>query len=212
LIEARQLARALPSLKDILNVAATLAIGRPLDDQNLSKIAEQALKLWEDCLEQRKSTKNLILFRAESLQKELNRQNEIPKPKKFPVAHYDFLRLMIGGRSKKRRTKIYRNYVKELIWRGHVSALTHPTRHTLKMSPEDAGKLADPVSVDEINKLMKLEETSVISNERSFQMKARDFLKWRAQQKAEQRKGAAKSRWEKEKSKNPLDTPPSPKK
>jgi hypothetical protein len=177
-----------------------LAIGRSLDDQNLRKIAEQAMKLWEACLEGRKQTINFVSFREKSLKQELARQNEIPKPEKFPVTFDDFLRLMIGGRYKAGRLKIYRDYVKELIRRGHVSALTHPKNHTYKISAEDAEKLVAPASLDEIEFGMNHARQRIYkaSDQQLYQMDARDFLEWRAKQPAERARKAAIERWNKE--------------
>jgi hypothetical protein len=198
-LEAHQLKREIPPLKDLLNIAAMLAIGRPLDDENLRKIAEQAMKLWEACLDGRKQTMKFVSFREKSLKEELVRQNEIPKPKKFPVTFDDFLRLMIGGRYKANRVKIYRDYVKELIRRGHASALANPKNHTYKISLEDAEKLVAPASLDEISDAMQQEAAKVITHEQLYLMRARDFLEWRAKQPTERAKKAAAKRWNKKK-------------
>jgi len=195
--EARQLTRGIPPLKDLLNIAAMLAVGRPLDDQNLRKLAEQAMKLWEACLDQRKQTKNFVSFRTKTLKQELDRQGEIPKPEKFPVTFDDFLRLMIGGRYKAHRLKIYREYVKELIRRGHVSALTHPKNHTFGVSLTDAEKLVAPASLDEIEFGMNHAKQRIYkaNDQELYQMDASDFLEWRAKQPAERARKAAAKRW-----------------
>jgi hypothetical protein len=99
-MEGHQIEKEIPPLKDLLNIAAMLAVGRPLDDHNLRKIAEQAMKLWAACSDERNQTKAFVSFRMESLNKELARQNEIPIPGRFPVSFDEFLRLWIGGRNK----------------------------------------------------------------------------------------------------------------
>jgi hypothetical protein len=121
--EGHQIEKEIPPLKDLLNIAALLAVGRPIDDHNLRKIAEQAMKLWAACSDERNQTKAFVSFRIESLKNELARQNEIPKPGKFPISFDELLRLWIGGRNKDYRIKIYREYVREMSWQGKVSAI-----------------------------------------------------------------------------------------
>jgi hypothetical protein len=197
-VETRQLENEIPPLKDLLHIAAMLAIGRPLDDQNLRTIAGQAMKLWEACLEERNQTKTFVSFRAKSLEQELAKQAEIPKPENFPVTFDDLLKLWIGGRNKDYRIKIYRNYAKELIWRGHVSEVKYPRSHQERfasavMSDEEAGKLARPVSSAEIDDVMRQAAEKTIQYEELYRMSARDFLNWFKEYKANVRQERAKA-------------------
>ncbi|MGA3143126.1 MAG: hypothetical protein ABSF10_08790 [Verrucomicrobiota bacterium] len=128
---------------------------------------------------------------------------KIPTPKKFPVTFDEFLRLNVGGRHKDRREKIYRDYVKEMIRRGHVSQIQYPQSAGQKyaqavMSSEDAEKLAAPASLDEIESVMKKDRQLIYSSEELYRMHARDFLAWRAKQPSARAKKAAAKRWNKE--------------
>ena len=200
-LEARNRTGDIPSLNDLANIAATLAIGSARDTQSLSILAEQALQLWEECLHQRKRKIESIFRKANVKTQKLAEESEIPKPEKFPVTFDDFLRLIIGGRYKANRLKIYRDYVKELIRRGHVSALTHPKNHTYKISLEDAEKLVTPASLDEIEFGMNHAKQRIYkaSDQQLYQMDARDFIEWWSKQPAERARKAAVRRWNKKK-------------
>jgi hypothetical protein len=176
-----------------------LAIGRPIDDGNLRKLSEQAMKLWEACSDERNQTEKLVLLRAESLEKELARQNEISMPKKFPVTFEEMLRLWIGGRNKDYRIKIYREYVKETIWRGHVSAIKYPRNSqstnqrfiNAVMTSNEAEKLASPVTDGKVDSALKQLAEMPIDSEKLYRMTARDFLNWFAKYKADIRQKRA---------------------
>lgn len=205
-----QISKDFTPTSEIVPLAAVLAFGKPANTQNNSDIARQAFDLWQACNEERDKRVVHLAYRALARSKEAAKYDAIPKPKKHPVTHEDFLKLLIGGKSKSRRTKIYREYGKELIRRGRVSALANKR----KISVEEAENLIgdEPCSLDEIDALMKGEMFRVFLSEELYRMAANDFLEWKAKQPTEQRKRAAKSRWEKEKRKKTIDTPQTPEK
>jgi hypothetical protein len=122
---------------------------------------------------------------------------EVPVPKKYPVNFDEFLRLTVGGRHKARRLKIYRDYAKDMIWLGHV--VKHQYKNgTAVMTGEEAEKLAEPVSLDEVDNWIKSDKGALI-DEGIYLMRARAFLEWQAKQPAERARKAAAKRWNKQK-------------
>lgn len=93
------------------------------------------MKLWDACENMRRGkidqlTQSALEFKkgmAQLITRDLFRVKpiEIPTPKKYPVDFDEFLRLTVGGRYKDHREKIYRDYVKELVWRGHVKLIVN---------------------------------------------------------------------------------------
>jgi hypothetical protein len=200
-MEGKQIAKEIPPLKDLINITSTLAIGRPIDDQNLRKIAEQAMKLWAACSDERNQTIEFVSLRTEALETDLARQNEIPNPKKFPVTFDQRLKLWICGRNKNYRIGIYREYVKEMIWKGHISEIKYPKNlQSAKvrfaravMSYEDAAKLAKPISSSELNAAMKEDADRTIEKEGLYRIEARALLDWFKEYKASVRRRRARS-------------------
>jgi hypothetical protein len=121
---------------------------------------------------------------------------EIPIPKKYPVDFNEFLRLTVGGRHKARRLKIYRDYTKDMIWMGHV--FNHQYKNgTAVMTGIEAEKLAEPVSLDEVETWIKKDKIALI-DEGIYSIRARALLEWQAKQPSERGRKAAAKRWNKE--------------
>jgi hypothetical protein len=202
-----------PSTPRIAHIAAILANGNPTAQDHPSAIADQALKLWYAC----EGVRNAKIDELAQLRRETEKEVaqlftqglfpgetiKIPTPKKFPVTFDEFLRLTVGGNRKGRRLKIYRDYVKEMIRRGHVSQIQYPQSVSQKyaqavMSLEEAEKLAKPASWDEIESGMNEAGQLIYNSEELYKMHARDFLAWRAKQPTERARKAAAMRWSKE--------------
>lgn len=136
--------------------------------------------------------------------KDLEREREIPPPKKYPVTFDGFLRLTLGGRHKPRRVKIYREYVRNMIWQGHVGQIKYPQSAHQRiaravMTTEDAEKLAAPPSLDEIELGMNEAKRRTYDTNEFYQLYARDFLRWWHEYRRQQAKKSADRRWRKQK-------------
>jgi hypothetical protein len=198
-VEAQRRIRGFPSHKELVKIATTLAIGRPIDDGTLQVIVKQSLRLWGECLERRNHEIEFISLRAKARAQDLEKQNQIPKPKNYPVTADDFLKLLIGGKYKSRRMKIYRDYAKEMIWLSHINWLVHPRNPSDKISYEEAEKVAEPASPDEVDNWMNEFKQRKYHNEDAYTFPARIFLEWLAKQPSERASKAAKQRWAKSK-------------
>jgi hypothetical protein len=167
-------------------------------------MAEQAIALWAHCEMSRRAKINQIaqerFFRKAPLSDLVKHgeQIEIPPPKKYPVDFDEFLRLTVGGRYKAHRIKIYRDYIKDMIWLGHVFNHQYVNR-TAVMSGEEAKKLAEPASLSEIENWIKSDGDSLIESEGLYFQRASAFLDWRSKQPSERGRKAAAARWKKQK-------------
>lgn len=196
-MEAQRRIRELPSLKELINITATLAIGSKRDSQNLSILIEQAFQLWEACSYHRKQKIDFITLRAKARAQDLDRENKIPKPKKYPITFDEFLRLTIGGRYRDRRVKIYRAYAKEMIRWGHVNQLVNHPDPTKRLIRSEAEAIAVPASLSELESWMGMTTKSTFNNENDYGMAARAFLLWLSEQPSERGRNAALKRWNK---------------
>ena len=203
-VEARRRIRELPSIKELVKTTTALAIGRPIDSQNLQALVEVAFQLWENCIYQHKRKVEFISRRAAARAEEMALQSKISKPKKYPVTFDEFLKLTIGGRYRERREIIYRNYAKDMIWLSHINWLTHPRNPADKISYEEAVKIAKPASFDEVENWMKDCKERVYNDEESYTFAARVFLDWFGKQPSERAKKAADMRWGKERRQNEI--------
>ena len=155
------------------------------------------------CVYKRQQKIESLTLRAEAKAKDLAAENKIPKPKVCPVNFEDFLRLTIGGRSKSRRIKIYRDYAKDMIWIGHVRQLTNPKNPADKLSKEEAERIAKPASPDEIEMWMEAAKIQSYATEDRYIFAARIFMGWLARRPSELARKAAIKRWSKSKKSTP---------
>lgn len=187
-----------PSTRELANLVAVIARGQALNVHNHADFAKRALELWEACAETIDHEIEFRALRMVAKAKDKHEENKIPTPSKLPVLFDELLRLWIGGRNKDYRIKIYREYLKEIIWRGHVSQLKYPRVDGQKysqavMTTELAEGLADPASLDEIEDGMIHAKQQVISSKDLYQLQSRDFLNWFKKYKSELRQKRAQA-------------------
>jgi hypothetical protein len=127
--------------------------------------------------EERRIFKNSVAAWAET-QNAAQRTKGI-KPPKFPMKFKEFLRRAFGGRLHSERLRLYRKYL--------VCSFSN------YVDPED-------VAAKTIEKFSR----NGISNPTYFFEVVREIAEWRANNRLQQRRNAAKSRWQK-KSKKSLD-------
>lgn len=114
--------------------------GKPANIQNHSDSARQAFDLWMACNKERQN-RILNFAQVRFARAKVEAKNDtIPKPKKYPVTFDEFLRLMMGDKTRKERVEIFKEYVRELIRRGRVSALADPL-NKVRIYKEEAEKL-----------------------------------------------------------------------
>lgn len=169
--------------------------GRDVKPENLIIVANQALALWQQCATAKEIEidRQTRYARAHAVAES---QPQLPMPKKYPVTFDEFLRLTIGGRYKARRLKIYRDYAIDMIWLSHVHNHQYKNK-TAVMSEEEAEKIAEPASLDEVETWIKSDLAAPAPNELIYRLRAGALIDWLKKQPSERGRKAAGKRWNK---------------
>jgi hypothetical protein len=186
---------SLPPLFELASLAATLAHGRQINQASAEQLADEAFELWTACYGRREKRLTQQAYREIGREYEAARKAALPKPREYPVSFDEFLRLVIGGKDKADRLKIYRDYVKHMIWIGHIRALEYPSNPADKLSLEEAIKTALPASIDEVEAWIKHDKQRQYAHEELFAIDARSLLEWLAEQPKARARHAAVKRW-----------------
>ena len=160
--------------------------------------AEEAYNLWTECHEYRLRQIEFLYLREIRSEEEKLKFQIVPIPKKYPFGFDEYLRLIMPGKGRRFRIRIYREYVAELIWSSHVSQIKYPQSAHQRiaqavMTTGDAEKLAKPASEEEINDWMQHDAGRVFENQEFYQLDASHFLKWLSKYKANIRKKRAQA-------------------
>ena len=122
-------------------------------------------------------------------------------PKEFPVYLDEFLRLVIGGKSRGNRLGIYRIFVRDRVMaRIDVTRTIRSLRSQLRMAPGARPPVDEEVGCDEtfilgqIESEIKTEKSSGFSEEGFIFLRA-ELLGWISERRKEKAKKAANARW-----------------
>jgi hypothetical protein len=159
-----------PPVAEIAKIAAVLAskfdIRNPHD---LKFVAGQSIALWEQCEAARKSRIDILAMyaRAEAW------QNELPKPKSYPVKLDDFLKLLMPQKRVEDRMSFYREYLTHSIRVvNHMRNNADAVHTSIDSTPTPSG--------EEVSKCIAQIRERQFSRA-SYPNSASDFLRWLSQ-------------------------------
>lgn len=190
----QEIDKVVPPTSELARLAAFLAQGRLINKPSTAQFAQDAFDLWEACDAHRQKMLKQKTYAALGGEIVSAEMSKIPQPKSYPVKFDDFLRLLVGGKYKSNRLKIYRDYVKAMILGGHIRQLTNPNNPSKALSLSEAEKTAQPATLDEIEDWMR-DAKARSFGEGLYQFEADAFLRWKNEQPVQRAKRASKVRW-----------------